>query len=144
MCSLGYWPPNPEMNYRCVLVPQPFHGVLKWIYLRKGHYIVSDYVDKVTNKLCPNYPWQVRPQRVQVFTQNYPCYYYSISSIWYGCPSLYLDAGLSRHRSQFGDSQLVSKSKLSQIIQAVIRHRAILLPLEDSWLTRSVYSQQPG
>lgn len=27
----------------------------------KGHYIVSEYADKVFNKHCPTYPWQVRP-----------------------------------------------------------------------------------
>lgn len=60
--ALNHWPPNPDTNYR------------------KGHYIVAEYVDKVTNKYRPNYPWQ-----------------YS-----------------------FGESQLVPKSKLPQIIQAVI------------------------
>jgi hypothetical protein len=28
-------------------------------FLRKGHYIVAEYVDKVTNKYRPNYPRQV-------------------------------------------------------------------------------------
>ncbi|PPQ69659.1 hypothetical protein CVT26_001528 [Gymnopilus dilepis] len=57
---LGHWPPVPDTNYR------------------KGHYIVADYVDKVTNKHRPTYPWQ------------------------------------------FGESQVVPKSKLPQLIQAVI------------------------
>ncbi|KAF5384712.1 hypothetical protein D9757_006191 [Collybiopsis confluens] len=60
--SLGIWPPVPDENYR------------------KGHYIVQEYVDKVTNKYCPTYPW-----------------HYS-----------------------FGDSQVISKAKLPQLIQAVI------------------------
>ncbi|KAF8799914.1 hypothetical protein BYT27DRAFT_7200900 [Phlegmacium glaucopus] len=60
--ALGHWPPVPDTNYR------------------KGHYIVAEYVDKVTNKHCPNYPWQ-----------------YS-----------------------FGESQVATKPKLPQIIQAVI------------------------
>ncbi|KAF7964578.1 hypothetical protein HWV62_5478 [Athelia sp. TMB] len=38
--ALGVWPPIPESNYR------------------KGHYIVSEYVDKVFNKHVPTYPWQ--------------------------------------------------------------------------------------
>ncbi|KDR85929.1 hypothetical protein GALMADRAFT_109453 [Galerina marginata CBS 339.88] len=58
--ALGHWPPVPDTNYR------------------KGHYIVSDYVDKVTNKYSPTYPWQ------------------------------------------FGESQVIAKAKLPQIIQAVI------------------------
>ncbi|PPQ66345.1 hypothetical protein CVT24_007182 [Panaeolus cyanescens] len=39
--ALGHWPPVPDANYR------------------KGHYIVAEYVDKVTNKYRPTYPWQV-------------------------------------------------------------------------------------
>ncbi|KAJ6589139.1 hypothetical protein B0H19DRAFT_231713 [Mycena capillaripes] len=38
--ALGHWPPIPDANYR------------------KGHYIVSEYVDKVVNKHCPTHPWQ--------------------------------------------------------------------------------------
>lgn len=36
-------------------------GFLKFYayLLRKGHYIVAEYVDKVTNRYRPNYPWQV-------------------------------------------------------------------------------------
>ncbi|KAF9055729.1 hypothetical protein BJ165DRAFT_1428251 [Panaeolus papilionaceus] len=60
--ALGHWPPVPDSNYR------------------KGHYIVAEYVDKVTNKYRPNYPWQYA----------------------------------------FGESQVTPKSKLPQIIQAVI------------------------
>ncbi|KAF4612120.1 hypothetical protein D9613_004388 [Agrocybe pediades] len=60
--ALGHWPPIPNTNYR------------------KGHYIVSEYVDKVVNKYSPNYPWQYA----------------------------------------FGESQVASKTKLPQIIQAVI------------------------
>ena len=37
----SHWPPIPDSNYR------------------KGHYIVSEYVDKVINKHCPTFPWQV-------------------------------------------------------------------------------------
>lgn len=29
---------------------------------RRGHYIVSEYVDKVHNKYRPNFPWAVRAQ----------------------------------------------------------------------------------
>ncbi|KAJ7159855.1 hypothetical protein C8R43DRAFT_881583 [Mycena crocata] len=60
--ALGHWPPVPDSNYR------------------KGHYIVSEYVDKETRKHCPTFPWQYA----------------------------------------FGDSQVCPKSKLPQIIQAVI------------------------
>jgi len=60
--AIGPWPPVPDINYR------------------KGHFIVVDYIDKVVNKHCPNYPWQYA----------------------------------------FGDSQVVPKHKLPQIIQAVI------------------------
>lgn len=60
--AVGHWPPNPDTNYR------------------KGHYIVAEYLDKVTNKHCPNHPWQYA----------------------------------------FAESQVASKAKLPQIIQAVI------------------------
>ncbi|KAF9528124.1 hypothetical protein CPB83DRAFT_854937 [Crepidotus variabilis] len=60
--SLGHWPPNPDSNYR------------------KGHYIIAEHVDKVTNKYSPTYPWQYA----------------------------------------FGDSQVVSKTKLPQIVQAIM------------------------
>jgi len=35
----GIWPPDPEPNYR------------------RGHYIVTEYVDKIHNKHRPNFPW---------------------------------------------------------------------------------------
>ncbi|KAI1793038.1 hypothetical protein LXA43DRAFT_1002478 [Ganoderma leucocontextum] len=35
----GAWPPDPEPNYR------------------RGHYTVSEYVDKVHNRLKPSFPW---------------------------------------------------------------------------------------
>ncbi|KAF8838680.1 hypothetical protein BDN67DRAFT_933350 [Paxillus ammoniavirescens] len=38
--TAGAWPPVPDVNYR------------------KGHYIISEYVDKVFNKLSPTVPWQ--------------------------------------------------------------------------------------
>ncbi|VDC05778.1 unnamed protein product [Peniophora sp. CBMAI 1063] len=38
--AIGSWPPNPEDNYR------------------KGHYIVSEFIDKVQNRHTPTYPWQ--------------------------------------------------------------------------------------
>ncbi|KAF8736865.1 hypothetical protein AX14_013796 [Amanita brunnescens Koide BX004] len=60
--ALRNWPPYPDVNYR------------------KGHFIVADYVDKVINKHCPNYPWQYA----------------------------------------FGDSQVIPKSKLPQVVQAII------------------------
>ncbi|KAJ3517400.1 hypothetical protein NLJ89_g530 [Agrocybe chaxingu] len=44
--ALGHWPPNPDGNYR------------------KGHYIVAEYVDKVTNKYLLNYPWQFGDSQV--------------------------------------------------------------------------------
>ncbi|KAK2462867.1 hypothetical protein APHAL10511_005065 [Amanita phalloides] len=62
LVALGRWPPVPDTNYR------------------RGHFIVADYVDKVINKHCPNYPWQYA----------------------------------------FGDSQVIHKTKLPQVIQAVI------------------------
>lgn len=40
LVALGHWPPIPDTNYR------------------KGHFVVAEYVDKVVNKHCPNYPWQ--------------------------------------------------------------------------------------
>ncbi|KAI9454905.1 hypothetical protein BJY52DRAFT_1282651 [Lactarius psammicola] len=60
--GLGAWPPIPEDNYR------------------RGHYIVSEYSDKIRNKYNPTYPWQYA----------------------------------------FGESQVVSKARLPQIIQATI------------------------
>ena len=39
--ATGVWPPIPESNYR------------------KGHYIISDYVDKVHNRMNPTFPWDV-------------------------------------------------------------------------------------
>jgi hypothetical protein len=38
--ALAQWPPLPDTNYR------------------KGHYIVAEHADKITNKHRPNYPWQ--------------------------------------------------------------------------------------
>ncbi|KAF8572655.1 hypothetical protein K439DRAFT_1283613, partial [Ramaria rubella] len=58
--AMGFWPPVPETNYR------------------KGHFIVSEYVDKVHNKHCPTFPWE------------------------------------------FGESQVVPKARLGEIIQATI------------------------
>ncbi|KAF9233708.1 hypothetical protein BU15DRAFT_31574, partial [Melanogaster broomeanus] len=40
--AVGAWPPIPDTNYR------------------KGHYIISEYVDKVFNKISPTVPWQVQ------------------------------------------------------------------------------------
>ncbi|TEB32449.1 hypothetical protein FA13DRAFT_254808 [Coprinellus micaceus] len=60
--ALGHWPPTPDTNYR------------------KGHYIVSDYVNKIVNNKTPTYPWQYA----------------------------------------FGDSQVISKAQLPQIIQTII------------------------
>ncbi|KAJ7730910.1 hypothetical protein DFH07DRAFT_969029 [Mycena maculata] len=78
--ALGHWPPVPDANYR------------------KGHYIVSEYVDKVVNKHCPTFPWQYA----------------------------------------FGESQVCSKAKLPQIIQAIIRFGTFLF---RQWLLkRSPYS----
>ncbi|OBZ79688.1 Good for full DBP5 activity protein 2 [Grifola frondosa] len=37
--TAGVWPPDPEPNYR------------------RGHYIVSEYADKIHNRYRPNYPW---------------------------------------------------------------------------------------
>ncbi|KAJ6482182.1 hypothetical protein C8R47DRAFT_981942 [Mycena vitilis] len=44
--ALSHWPPIPDANYR------------------KGHYIVSEYVDKVVNKHCPTHPWQFGESQV--------------------------------------------------------------------------------
>lgn len=60
--ALGTWPPLPEENYR------------------RGHYIVSEYVDKFRNKYNPTFPKQYA----------------------------------------YGESQVVSKNKVPQIIQAII------------------------
>ncbi|EMD42261.1 hypothetical protein CERSUDRAFT_110792 [Gelatoporia subvermispora B] len=60
--ALGTWPPDPESHYR------------------RGHYIVAEYVDRVQNKYCPNFPWAYA----------------------------------------YGDSQVVPRAKLSQVIQATI------------------------
>ncbi|KAI0090662.1 hypothetical protein BDY19DRAFT_936573 [Irpex rosettiformis] len=37
--AVGIWPPDPDANYR------------------RGHYIVSEYIDKQHNKHRPNFPW---------------------------------------------------------------------------------------
>ncbi|KAG7086625.1 hypothetical protein E1B28_002567 [Marasmius oreades] len=37
--AVGHWPPIPDENYR------------------KGHYIVSEHVNKIVNKHSPTYPW---------------------------------------------------------------------------------------
>ncbi|KIY42997.1 hypothetical protein FISHEDRAFT_54397 [Fistulina hepatica ATCC 64428] len=58
--AVGAWPPEPAWNYR------------------KGHYIVTEHVDKIVNKYCPTYPWS------------------------------------------FGDSQVIPKAQLPNVIQAVI------------------------
>ncbi|KAK7049261.1 hypothetical protein VNI00_005862 [Paramarasmius palmivorus] len=60
--AAGHWPPVPDSNYR------------------KGHFIISEYVDKIVNKHCPTYP-----------------YAYA-----------------------FGESQIISKTKLAQIIETTI------------------------
>ncbi|TBU62524.1 hypothetical protein BD310DRAFT_918589 [Dichomitus squalens] len=60
--TAGAWPPDPEPNYR------------------RGHYIVSEYADKVHNKMKPSFPWAYA----------------------------------------FGESQVISKAKLPQIIQAIV------------------------
>ncbi|KAI0323019.1 hypothetical protein OF83DRAFT_1090271 [Amylostereum chailletii] len=60
--TVGSWPPIPEDNYR------------------KGHYIVSETVDKLQNRHNPTYPWQYA----------------------------------------FGESQVVARSRLPQIVQAII------------------------
>ncbi|KAF5332612.1 hypothetical protein D9611_005282 [Ephemerocybe angulata] len=77
--ALGHWPPSPDQNYR------------------KGHYIVSEYVDKIVNRHTPTHPWQVNtsclPSEIQV---------------------------LIRIIIAFGDSQAVSKTKLPDIIETII------------------------
>ncbi|CAK5278022.1 unnamed protein product [Mycena citricolor] len=77
----GYWPPIPESNYR------------------KGHYIVSEYVDKVVNRHSPTFPWQVLCRE----SDQGDCF-----NCWLTRPP------------KFGDSQMCQKSRLPQIIQAVI------------------------
>jgi hypothetical protein len=61
---LGHWPPSPDLNYRLVLVSlTPLRNNLIFSVGRKGHYVVAEYADKVHNKLCPTFPWQVRASR---------------------------------------------------------------------------------
>ncbi|KAI0756424.1 hypothetical protein C8Q80DRAFT_1128528 [Daedaleopsis nitida] len=60
--TAGAWPPDPEANYR------------------RGHYIISEYVDKVHNRIKPSFPWAYA----------------------------------------FGESQVISKAKLPQMVQATI------------------------
>ncbi|KAI0271453.1 hypothetical protein BC834DRAFT_922235 [Gloeopeniophorella convolvens] len=44
--AVGAWPPNPEENYR------------------KGHYVVSEYTDRLRNKYNQTYPWQFGESQV--------------------------------------------------------------------------------
>ena len=50
-------------RYKLQVGPSVFHSLMlcmtKLQIYRKGHFIVAEYVDKVTNKYVPNYPWQV-------------------------------------------------------------------------------------
>ncbi|KAK1218243.1 hypothetical protein PQX77_014616 [Marasmius sp. AFHP31] len=62
LAAIGHWPPVPDTNYR------------------KGHYIVSEHIDKIVNKYSPTFPWHYA----------------------------------------FGESQVVSKTKLPQIIETVV------------------------
>lgn len=94
--------------------------VLKFVLdIRKGHYIVAEYVDKVTNRHCPNHPWQVR----------FPLSSHNPSSNLALCPCSTRYASSLPHPLQthqltntfkFAESQVTSKAKLPQVIQAVI------------------------
>ena len=86
--------------------------------VRKGHYIVAEYVDKVTNKHCPNHPWQVRfPSAFPYPSSNLslcPC------STRYALPPFKPIESLIIIPLKFAESQVAPKAKLPQIIQAVI------------------------
>ena len=86
--------------------------------IRKGHYIVAEYVDKVTNKHCPNHPWQVRfPPSLPYPSSNLaPC---PCSTRYAFSPPHSLQAHYF-NTVQFAESQVAPKAKLPQIIQAVI------------------------
>lgn len=86
---------------------------------RRGHYIVSEYVDKFRNKYNPTFPRQVgwsghliRPDKLLIRGLAVCS---KMSSL--NLPQVY------RHNilSQFGESQVVSRNKMPQIIQAIIR-----------------------
>ncbi|KAI0082322.1 hypothetical protein K474DRAFT_1655705 [Panus rudis PR-1116 ss-1] len=54
--AMGAWPPDPDPNYR------------------RGHYIVSEYVDKVHNKQRPSFPWAYSFGESQQITKaKLPC-----------------------------------------------------------------------
>ena len=90
--------------------------------IRKGHYIVAEYVDKVTNKHCPNHPWQVRfpllPSHILHLTSL------SIRAVrgkFSSSPPLFKPIhSLIIILLKFAESQVAPKAKLPQIIQAVI------------------------
>jgi hypothetical protein len=69
MCySLGVWPPVPDSNYRYVIDYAFYLDTVAELWpSSKGHYIVSEYVDKVLNKHCPTYPWEVSPSLFTIF-----------------------------------------------------------------------------
>ncbi|KAH9932096.1 uncharacterized protein BXZ73DRAFT_46912 [Epithele typhae] len=68
LSTAGAWPPDPEPNYRQAAD-------------RRGHYLISEYVDKVYNKIKPSFPRAV---------------------------------------SAFGESQLLPKARLGQVVNALI------------------------
>ena len=86
--------------------------------IRKGHYIVAEYVDKVTNKHCPSHPWQVRlPPSLPYPSSNLafcPC------STRYAFFLPHPLQTLQLNTVKFAESQVASKAKLPQIIQGVI------------------------
>jgi len=104
-----------------------FESVLAYVVIdSKGHYIVEEYVNKVVNKYPPNQPWQV-----SLYLHLLSCIHAPDQKFfWQYAVSLYLPApcehaGIGRvwvtSTPQFGESQLTPKTKLPQIIQAVIR-----------------------
>lgn len=58
LSRMGVWPPDPDSNYRSVL---PFCQFIMMLTAgnRKGHYVVSEYADKVHNRHTPTFPWLV-------------------------------------------------------------------------------------
>ena len=122
MCFLGWGIGRPiriPILGALVCLALLTEGVLILVlHFRKGHYVVAEYVNKVTNKHCPNHPWQVRfPPSLPYPSSNLafcPC------STRYAFPPFKPIKPLIIIPLKFAESQVAPKAKLPQIIQAVI------------------------
>lgn len=79
---------------------------------RKGHYVVAEYTDAQHNRKLPNHPWEVC--LILYFSQPthnefLVCCLYSVTRIYHFLTDV-----------QFGETQVVPKVKLPDIIQAII------------------------